>query len=81
MRSLDPAEPRNVVSPRIYRTQPYVDSRSPFNEKLRHDFYSGQYLDNFDKRKTPVNNPKDPHQYVDRMVGQNPYFEDPNLKK
>ena len=61
MERQDRPDSRNIVSPRVHRSQPYMDQRSPFNDQLRQDFYTGKYLDNFDKRKAPVDTRKDPN--------------------
>ena len=63
---------RDTVSPRTLRTQPYVDARSPHNDKLRYDFYTGTQNQKFDKTKTPLHQQKmDARSYVDKLVTGN----------
>ena len=47
---------RDIASPRhgsALRTLPYQDARSPLNDRLRQDFYTGQYQQKF-QQKTPL---------------------------
>jgi hypothetical protein len=51
---------------------PYMDARSPHNDRLRQDFYSGQADKRIESKTMPYNNPlnkkNDGKKYLDDML-------------